>query len=215
MEENKVFQKTFLWMFLGLLGTAIVAWYTYSSGLISNLIGESTFAIALIVELVVVLLFTFLFKKLPATIVGILFFVYSMVNGVTLSVIFYTYDLTSIIWAFVATTGLFGGLSLYGYITKKDLSKFGTILFIGLIMGILVSIINLFLKNDIIYIIIDWAILAIFCGITIYDINKIKALAENENMDENKIHIYGAMQLYLDFINLFLRILSIFAKRKD
>ena len=91
--ESKIIPKTFFWMFLGLLGTAIVAWYTYSSGILINLIVNGYWSILLIVEVVVVLLFSFLFRKLPATVVGILYFVYAMINGVTLSTIFYTFEL--------------------------------------------------------------------------------------------------------------------------
>ena len=82
--QNKLFGKTFFWMFLGLLGSAIVAWYTYSSGLFLDIILGDYFGILLIVELVAVLLFSLLFRKLPPVVVGILYFVYSMLNGVTL-----------------------------------------------------------------------------------------------------------------------------------
>ena len=98
MTENKLLGKTFFWMFLGILGSAIVAWYTYSSGLFLQLAMKGTFGIILIVELVVVLLFSFLFRKLPPVAVGILYFIYSMVNGITLSAIFYLYELNSIIY---------------------------------------------------------------------------------------------------------------------
>jgi len=96
----------------------------------------------------------------------------------------------------------------------KDLSNWRTTLYGGLIVGIIVSLINLILKNSMLDIILNWVILAIFCGLTIYDMNKIKALSESSELDQDKLHIYCAMQLYLDFINLFLRILSLFGKRR-
>lgn len=219
MEENikeaSLIQKTFFWMFLGLLGTAIVAWYTYSSGLFIDIIFKGYFNILLIAELVVVVVFSLLFKKLPPTIVGILYFVYAMINGVSLSVIFVVFELNSIVWLFVASAVLFGGMALYGYKTSKDLSSWKTLLFGVLIVGIILSLINLFLSNSTFDIVLDWVILFVFFGITAYDMNKIKALQYEASLDQDKLHIYGAMELYLDFINIFLRVLSIFGKRKN
>lgn len=202
-------------MFLGLLGTAIVAWYTYSSGLFIDIIFKGYFNILLIVELVVVILFSLLFKKLPPTIVGILYFVYAMINGVSLSVIFVVFELNSIVWLFIASAVLFGGMALYGYKTNKDLSNWKTLLFGVLIVGLILSLINIFLSNSTLDIVLDWVILFVFFGVTAYDMNKIKQLQYEEGLDQSKLHIYGAMELYLDFINIFLRILSIFGKRKN
>lgn len=214
--ENKLYGKTFFWMFLGLLGSALIAWYTYSSGLFLDIILGDSFGILLIVELAVVLLFSFLFRKLPPTVVAILYFVYAAVNGVTLSVIFVVFELSSIITLFLASAVIFGILALIGYKTNKDLSSWQTYLSIFLIVGLVLSIVNLFiLKSSTLDLILDWIILLIFFGITIYDINKIKALQMEPNIDQEKVHIYCAMQLYLDFINIFLRILSIFGKRRN
>lgn len=214
--ENKIFGKTFFWMFLGLLGSAIVAWYTYSSGLFLDIVLDGYFNILLILELVAVLLFSLLFRKLPPTVVGILYFLYAMINGVTLSTIFAVYDLSSVIYLFVISALIFGVFALIGYKTNKDLTSWRTYISIFLIAGILLSIINLFIiKSGTFDLILDWLILALFCGVTIYDINKIKLLQEEPSIDQEKIHIYCAMQLYLDFINIFLRILSIFGKRKN
>ena len=202
-------------MFLGLLGTAIVAWYTYSSGLFISIILGGYWEILLIGELLVVLLFSFLFKKLPPTIVGILFFVYAMLNGVTLSTIFILFELSSIVWLFVVSALLFGIMAFFGYKTNKDLSNWKTLLFGILIAGIVLSLINLFIGNSMLDIILDWVILLVFFGITAYDMNKIKALQEDASLDQSKLHIYGAMELYLDFINIFIRVLSLFGKRKN
>lgn len=214
--QNKIFGKTFFWMFLGLLGTAIVAWYTYSSGLFINIVLDGYFNILLIVELVAVLLFSLLFRKLPPVVVGILYFVYSMLNGVTLSTIFAVFELNSIVYLFIVSALIFGALALIGYKTRKDLSSWRPYITVFLIAGILLTIVNLLIfKNSTFDLILDWLILALFFGITIYDINKIKLLQEDETVDQEKIHIYCAMQLYLDFINIFLRILSIFGKRRN
>lgn len=214
--KNKIFGKTFFWMFLGLLGSGIIAWYTYSSGLILNMIADSTFVILLIVELVAVLLFSLLFKKLPPTIVGILYFLYAMINGITLSTIFAVYELDSILYLFIISALVFGVLGLIGYQTNKNLNSWGPYITVFLIAGIVLSIINLFiLKSTMIDLALDWFILALFCGVTIYDINKIKLLQNEPDINQEKIHIYCAMQLYLDFINIFLRLLSLFGKQRD
>lgn len=213
--KNDVLPKTFFWMFLGLLGTALVSWYTYSSGLFATILIEGYFGFLLIAELIVVLLFSFLFRKLPPTIVGILYFVYAAINGVSMATIFYTFELNSVILLFVVSALLFGGFALYGYKTNKNLSNWHTLLFGTLLAGLIVSLLNLFFKNSMLDIIIDWVILLVFFGITAYDMNKIKQLSMIDTIDQDKIHIYGAMELYLDFINIFLRILSIFGKRRD
>jgi len=213
--DNSFIPKTFFWMFLGLLGTAIVAWYTYSSGLFLNILVGGSFGMLLVVEVIVVLLFSFLFRKLSPTMVGILYFIYAAVNGVSLSTIFVVFELQSIVLLFIASAVLFGGLALYGYKTSKDLSNWHTILFGTLIVGLIVSLINLLLKNTMLDIILDWVILLVFFGITIYDMNKIKQLSLDPSLDKSKLHIYGAMELYLDFINIFLRILSIFGKKRN
>ena len=214
--QNKLLGKTFFWMFLGLLGSGIIAWYTYSSGLYFKILVDDSFTILLIIELVAVLLFSFLYRKLPPSLVGILYFVYSMINGVTLAVIFAVFELSSIIYLFAISALIFAVLALIGYKTNKDLSKWGPYLSVFLIAGLVLTIINLFiLKSGTLDLILDWVILAIFLGVTIYDINKVKLLQSVEGIDKEKIHIYCAMQLYLDFVNIFLRILSIFGKRKD
>lgn len=214
-EHNNLLQKTFFWMFLGLLGTAIIAFYTYSSGLFAKIILGNFFHVLLIIEIVVVLIFSWLFKKLSPTLVAILYFVYAALNGITMSCIFALFELNSIGIVFVATAILFGGLAFYGYKTQDDLSNWRKPLFGLLIVGLILSLINLFLGNSILDIILDWVILFVFFGITIYDMNKIKSLAEYTDLPVEKLHIYGAMELYLDFVNIFIRILSIFGKRRN
>ena len=214
--QNKIFGKTFFWMFLGLLGTAIVAAYTYYSGLFVNIILEGYFAGILILELVVVLLFSLLFRKLSPVTVGILYFVYSMVNGVTLSSVFAVFELYSVVYLFIVSSLIFAVLGFIGYKTNKDLSSWSTYITVFLIAGIVLSLINLFIiKSPGFDLALDWLVLALFFGITVYDINKMKLLQADPSLNTDKIHIYCAMQLYLDFINIFLRILSIFGRRKN
>lgn len=185
--HNKLFGKTFFWMFLGLLGSAIVAYYTYSSGLLFDIILKGYWEILLIVELVAVLLFSLLFRKLPATVVGILYFVYAMLNGVTLATVFAIFELSSIIYLFVISAVIFAALSFIGYKTNKDLSSWSPYITVFLIAGLVLSVVNLFiLKSSMLDLIIDWFVLALFCGITIYDINKIKMLQTVPDINQEK-----------------------------
>lgn len=214
--QNKLFGKTFFFMFLGLLASGIIAYYTYASGFYLNILFNGYWGILLIVELVAVLLFSLLFRKLPAVVVSILYFVYAIINGVTLASIFAIYQMSSIIYLFAISAIAFAVLGFIGYKTKKDLSSWGIYITVFLIAGIIISLVNLFIiKSSMLDLVIDWLVLALFCGVTIYDINKIKALQLEPDINQEKIHIYCAMQLYLDFINIFLRILSIFGKRRN
>lgn len=215
LDMNSVLTNTFFRMFLGLLASAITAFYVYYSGLYINLFSNGAYLGLAIAEVIVVLVFSLAFRKLSPTVVTILYFAYAFLNGFTLSVIFAAYDLKSITYAFVGTAVLFGALSFIGAKTKKDISKWGTILSIALLIGIVLSIINLFLGNPMLDIVLDWAILFMFFGLTVYDINKIKLMQEEGICDDEKLYVYGAMELYLDFINIFLRLLSLFGRSRD
>lgn len=208
---SSVLGKTFFWMFMGLLATGIISWMAYVSGWVLNL----NFKTLAFLELAVVFLFSLFFRKLSATIVTFLYFVYAIINGLTMSVIFYVYELNSIITLFFITAGMFGVLAYVGMKTEKDITNWGTTLFALLTAGLILTLINLIFKNTMLDIILDWAILILFGAITIYDVNKIKRMEENEIMEPDKLYIYGAMEIYLDFINIFLRILALFAKRRD
>ena len=117
---------------------------------------------------------------------------------------------------FIISALVFGILGFIGYKTNRDLNSWGTYIIVFLIAGIVLSLLNLIVfRSSVLDIAIDWLILILFCGATIYDINKIKVLQESADINQDKIHIYCAMQLYLDFINIFLRILSLFGKSKD
>jgi hypothetical protein len=213
--ENKIISKTFFWMFLGLLGTALVGIYTYSSGLYLSMISYNTLSIIAIVEVVIVLIFSLLFKKLPPTAVGILYFLYAFINGFSFSVIFAAFDLSSIVLTFILTAILYAVLAICGYTTNIDVSKWSTILFVALLVSLVASIINIFIGNSFVDIALDWIIIFIFAGYTIYDMNMLKRLQNDSSLNQEKIYIYCAMQLYLDFINLFIRLLSRFGKSRD
>ncbi len=216
--DGTVFSKAFLWMFIGILTTAIISFVTFSTGLLSTMAGKTGLIIAVIAELVLVLVFSFGFKKMSAGVVSVLYFAYSVVNGIVLSIVFYAYELNSIVMLFGVTALIFGGLSVVGKTTTVNLVPYGKMIVLFLIGGIVLTIINVFLKNPMLDIALDWAMLALFCGATIYDVNRLKN-AELEYGDDatagGKLHVYFAMQLYLDFVNIFLRILSIMGKRRN
>ena len=209
-EQNKGIIKVFTRMFLGLLVTAIVSYLTYKTGLYIGI----PYSVLAIVEIVVVLIFSLMYRKLSATMVSVLFYSYAVVNGLTMATIFAVFDMNTISQAFFATALLFGGLALYGYTTKKDLTKIGTIFTVALVVGLVVSVINLFARSSMISIILDWVMLLVFCGLTVHDMNNIKYMQNYVDCDNDKLYVYCAMDLYLDFINIFIRLLSIFGKTK-
>ena len=210
---NKTLAQTFLWMFLGLLSTGIIAAITYYTGAIIEI--ANSWQVILIAQVVIAIVFGLFFHKLSSGMVTLLFFGYSMITGLTFSVIFAAFELTTIAYALFATSAFFGILAYIGYKTDKDLSKFGTILMAALIVALILTLVNFFIGSDGLDIILDWVILGIFAGLTAYDMNKVKMMSETYGYDQEKVAIYGAMQLYLDFINMFLRILEFFGDRKN
>lgn len=212
--SSSIFPKVFFWMFLGLFATGLISYFTYATGFAETLLTGASFSVILIIELVVVLLFSFLFRKLPPTAVAILFFVYAVINGLTLSVIYYAFEMYSIVYVLFASAILFAVFAFIGSVLKKDISKIGTMLLGVVLVAVIISIINMFIGNTLLDIVIDWVVLIAFFGITAWDMQKIKKLQYDSNIPVEKIHIYGAMELYLDFINIFLRLLSLFGKRK-
>jgi len=217
-QELTFIQRVFSWMAVGLTVTGAVAavigtsvdesWWENNSGLMLGLI---------ILELAVVFGLIFLINRISSALAIAAFFFYSALNGVTLSIIFAVYTAASIAATFFVTAGMFGAMAAYGYVTKRDLSKLGSILFMALIGLILASIVNIFLANDALYWIITYAGVAIFAGLTAYDMQKIKAMqaagADADSEQGKKAAIMGALALYLDFINLFLFLLRIFGRR--
>ena len=162
-----------------------------------------------ILELILVIVLSSRIRKLSPSTCKVMFLLYSFVSGLTFSSIFITYKMVSIMYVFLISALLFGIFALIGYKTKVDLTKFGTYLFMGLFATIIVSIINIFVGNQMLDIIISVVIILIFVGVTAYDIQKIKYLS-NSSIPEENLAIYGALELYLDFINIFLNLLRLF-----
>lgn len=212
--ENKLLSKTFLWMFLGLLVTFATG-YAVSSNpvMIENVFG-GMFYIFIILELVLVLVLSARVMKMSPVGAKMCFLLYSFVSGLTFSSIFIVYNLTSITSVFLISALVFGIMALIGYTTKVDLTKVGFYLMMALIGAIIVMIVNIFLNNPMVDTFISIVCLIVFIGITAYDVQKIKVL-ESSGLPEDNLAIYGALDLYLDFINIFLHLLQFFGKSDD
>ena len=222
-DENTLLSRVFRWMALGLGISALSAFagmygimylvYTGRESLISPL----TIGLA-IVELILVIVFSIRLPKMNATTARICFLVYALINGVTLSSILLMYTASSVFSTFIAAGAMFGAAALYGKITKKSLANWGTYLFMGLFGLIVASIINIFLGNSLMTMIISVIGIVIFVGLTAYDVNRIRDFARSEGLSDTnnvkKVVIWGALQLYLDFINLFLKLLRLLGRRK-
>jgi len=211
--------KVYNWMAVALLLTGTVAYFTAGSEQLFELIvGNKILFFGLIIgELLLVVYLSARIHKLSSYNATLLFLLYSALNGLTLSVVFMAYTMPSITSTFIITAGTFGAMSVYGYFTKSDLTKIGNLAFMALIGIIIASVVNLFMKSEMMYWIITYLGVAIFVALIAYDTQKLKRLAmegfENEEHME-KGAILGALTLYLDFINLFLFLLRIFGNRK-
>ncbi len=212
--------KVFNWMAAGLGITGLVAYFTASTGLAMTIIGSPLFFILVLAELGMVFYLSARIGKIQASTASSLFIGYSVLNGLTLSVIFLAYTSSSIAGTFFITAGMFGAMAVYGLVTKRDLSGWGSFLFMGLIGIIIASIVNIFLKSSGMAWMISILGVFIFTGLTAYDVQKIKRIGEEGIMNQGmemikKGAIMGALTLYLDFINLFLMLLRFFGGSRD
>ena len=217
--QGEFIRRVYNWMGLGLALTALVALYTASShALLSLILGNSLVFFGLIIgQLGLVILLSAAINRLQASTAVLLFFVYSALTGLTLSVIFLAYTRASIASTFFVTAGTFAVMSFYGYTTQRDLTSWGSFLFMGLIGIILASVVNIFLHNETIYWVVTYAGILIFVGLTAYDTQTLKAMAQAGFADEEverKSAVMGALRLYLDFINLFLMLLRVMGDRR-
>lgn len=215
---GELMRNVYLWMTGGLAVTGCTAWMVMNSQVLLSLIFGNSFIFwgLIIAELVFVLILSAAINKLSFTASSALYVLYCVLNGATLSSIFIVYELGSIAEIFFVTAGAFAVLAFIGTVTKKDLSGLGTFLIIALVGLIAASIVGLILgRPDSIWITALGVL--IFAGLTVYDAQKIRLMMLNQdtvNEGNMKLALLGALSLYLDFINLFLRLLSLFGKRK-
>ena len=213
MENNKAFGKVFMWMFIGLLITFLTGYVVSSNdNMLYNIFSGGTYFILIIIELVLVVYLSARIHKMQVTTARIVFILYSFVSGLTFGSIFIVFKMSSIMLIFLITALLFGIFALIGRFTKLDLTKAGTILLMMLLGIVICTFVNVFLKNDTLDLFVSYISIIIFLGFTAYDMQKIKMLSY-EFDDEGKIAIIGALELYLDFINIFIDLLRIFGKR--
>lgn len=206
--ENKVLSKSFLWMAIGLLVTFLTGYTVCNSERLLYSVFSGGFYVIIITELLLVFFLSARVFKLKETTAKILFLLYAFVSGLTFSSLFVVYELTSIIFVFIMSAAIYLLFGFIGYVTKIDLTKISTYLFMALFGIIIASIVNIFVINDTLTLIISIICILIFLGITAYDVQKISKMSDVPNAP-----IYGALNLYLDFINIFLNLIRLFGKR--
>jgi FtsH-binding integral membrane protein len=216
--------NVFSWMFLALIVTSVAAWWFASDlTLLRMLVTEdgkmSIFGwVVMLAPLGFVLLMSFAFNRLSYTTLIILFITYATLVGISMSFILLAYTLSSVFLTFAITAGMFGTMAVVGYTTKTDLTSFGKIMMMGLVGIIIATIVNMFMQSSMLNYIISYVGVAVFTGLTAYDVQKLKMIGEGTTYgDENtkKLSILGALTLYLDFINLFLMLLRLFGDRRN
>ena len=208
------------WMTFALALSGICAWLVGTTpNLAKSLLTGGTFLFLIVAEVVLVMVISAMINKISAALATALFVAYSALNGITLGFIFLAYTTQSIALTFFVTAGTFAAMAILGTVAKMDLSKFGSIMLMALIGLIIASIVNIFLHSSTLYWICTYAGVLIFTGLTAYDVQNIKRLCietEGQGFEvTRKVAILGALNLYLDFINLMLYLLRIFGSRKD
>jgi len=217
---NAAMAKVYLWMFAGLLLTTIVAFITSTNETILRFVFGSPFVMLglFAVEIGLVIAISAAIMKLSPAKALTLFFLYAALNGVTMSVIFMAYTSGTVIMAFGTTAALFGIMSVVGYTTKTDMTKWGPILLMGLVGIIIGTVVNIFLQSSALDLIITYAGILLFLALIVYDTKYIKTMtvkfaATGDSQMVSRIGVLGALKLYLDFINLFLFILRLFGRK--
>jgi len=212
------FKIVYGWMCAGLALSGIVAWFTAASGLWEQILKGPGLMVVIGLELAVVFILSLAINKLPVALAYLMFLGYAALNGLTLSVVFIAFELALVQKVFFITAGMFGGLVVWGSVTKGDLSGIGSVCGMALWGLVIASVVNLFTHSSGLDWIITFAGILIFTGLTMFDAQKIRKMAAQEgSLDAATVHkvgIMGALALYLDFINLFLYILRFFG-RKD
>ena len=219
LRVNAFVRGVYNWMAIGLALTGVVAYFVANNPAVYNVVRQG-FIVFAIVEIGMVLMLSARIQKLKATTATALFMIYAALNGATLSLLLMLYAKTTIAAAFFVCAASFLALSIYGWTTKKDLTGFGSFLFMGLIGIVIASVVNMFLHSYGMMMIISYIGVLIFAGLTAYDTQKIKMMALSQPHDigaaaVRKGSILGALQLYLDFILLFQYLLIIFGGRRD
>ena len=213
-------RKVFVWMTLALAITGLTAYGVATSPALLSLIFSSkvTFFGLIIAEFALVFAISGAINRLSLSTATLLFILYSVVNGATLSTIFFAFSVATIGKVFFITAGTFGAMALVGYTTKTDLTSMGKLLFMALLGIIIASVVNMFVGSSGLDLILSYVGVLVFVGLTAYDTQKIKQMcqaAPDAGETTQKLALIGALSLYLDFINLFLYLLRIFGNNRD
>jgi uncharacterized protein len=206
--------KVYRWMVAGLALTGVTAAFVASNQAILSVVLK-LYTPLIIGELVAVMALSFLAPRVSGAVAALMFLGYAFLNGLTFSVIFLVYQLGSIATAFFITSAMFGALSVYATVTKKDLTGWGTFLFMGLVGMIIASVVNLFLQSDLVSWVVSCVGVLVFSGLTAYDTQKLRSMhATSGYASAGSLAVTGALVLYLDFINLFLSLLRLLGRRR-
>ena len=218
VDLQSIMRQVYTWMVLAMLITAGVAFVTVSTPLVNLAANPIILIVAMVAEVGLVMGISFGFNKISAGIAAVLFFVYAGLNGFTLSILLLAYTSGTVFLAFVSTAALFGAMSIIGYTTKVDLSKMGTFLMMGVIGLLIAMVVNIFVASGPLDFIISLAGVLIFTGLTAFDTQRIGRMAAQMTATQGdstaKFGIFGALKLYLDFINMFLFMLRLFGRRR-
>lgn len=217
---NRVYNFIYGWMAAGLAVSGLVAW------MVANAVAAGSFALSsgtlivcLVAEIALVFALSFAIHKLAPMAAAALFMVYAALNGVTLSILLLVYDIGTIQTAFFATAGTFAAMAVFGTVTKRDLSTLGRVCMMTVIGLIVASLVNVFMRNTGLQAVICYVGVAAFVGLTAYDAQKVRELADAaDRLDAPtvaRLGILGALQLYLDFINLFIYLVQILGRSRE
>ncbi len=212
--KNNFYSNVFGWLFIGLLitfGSGLI--FMNSPELLVRIFGSSGYLFIFIAQIVIAIVLSARIHKMSSVTAKILYTVYTILTGVTFSSLFIIFKLDSILFVFLVTAIIFGVFAIIGKTTKLDLSKFGTLLFMSLLVVIILQVVNMFVMNNTLDMVMCAVSALIFMGYIAYDMQKLKK-ANEEGFTSDNMAIIFAFELYLDFINLFIDLLNLFGKER-
>lgn len=212
--EQTFIQRVYQWMAAGLSLTGFVAYWAAGTESVMKLMLGPGFIVAMLVELGIVIWLSASIRKISAQAAITGFLIYSAINGLTMSYVFLIYTGASIAYTFFITAASFAAVSFFGWVTKTDLTSLGGFFLMGIIGLIIGSVVNMFLQAPVLYWFLTYAGVALFIGLTAYDVQKLKRMHQSGAEIGDQLAIFGALQLYLDFVNMFIYLLRIFGKRR-
>lgn len=219
IDLQPIMRQVYMWMGLGLFLSAVTAFFTVSTSLIALAVNPAVMIVAVIAEFALVMGISFGMRRMSANMAMGLFMVYAVLNGFTLSVVLLAFSGGTVVIAFLSTAAMFGAMSVFAMTGNVDLTRMGSFLGMGLIGLVIAMFLNIFFRSSAFDFLISIAGIVLFTGLTAYDTQRIAQMAQEMRVQQGddaiKFSIFGALQLYLDFINLFLFILRLLGGRRD